>query len=88
MKIDDDTYVNLTVLTTFLSAIDNLSTPLPTSLSTAMLWLLINTVAGLKFELAIFDGHHTLGTIIFYAWFIGSFIVMLKLFKGWWKAHL
>jgi len=38
MKIDDDTYVNLTVLTTFLSAIDNLSTPLATSLSTAMLF--------------------------------------------------
>lgn len=58
------------------------------TLSTAMLWLLINTVAGLKFELAIFDSQHTLATIIFYAWFIGSFIVMLKLFRGWWKAHL
>jgi hypothetical protein len=35
MKIDDDTYVNLTILTTFLSHIDNLPTPLPSSLSTS-----------------------------------------------------
>jgi hypothetical protein len=58
------------------------------TLSTAMSWLLINTIAGLKFELAIFDSNHILGTILFYSWFLGSLLIMLKLFRGWWKAHL
>lgn len=58
------------------------------TLSVALLWLLINTIAGLRFELAILDGTHQLATIFFYGWLLLSLFLMLKLFKKWWKAHL
>lgn len=58
------------------------------TLSVALLWLLINTIAGLRFELAIFDGTHQLATMLFYGWLLLSLFLMLKLFKKWWKAHL
>jgi hypothetical protein len=58
------------------------------TLSIALLWLMINSVAGLRFELAIFDGTHQTATIIFYIWLPLSLFLMLKLFRKWWKAHL
>ena len=57
------------------------------TISIALLWLLINTIAGLKFELAIIDGTHTAGTIIFYAWLIISAYLLLRVYKLWWKGH-
>jgi len=53
-----------------------------------MFWLLINTLAGLKFELAILDGNHIIGTIIFYCWLVLSFVLLIKLFKKLWSQHL
>ncbi len=58
------------------------------TLSVALLWLMINTIAGLRFELAIFDGKHTIPTLVFYVWLLTSLFLMLKLFRKWWKAHL
>lgn len=58
------------------------------TLSIALLWLMINTIAGLRFELAIFDGTHQIATIFFYVWLLLSILLMLKLFRKWWKAHL
>jgi hypothetical protein len=58
------------------------------TLSIALLWLMINTIAGLRFELAILDGNHQMATIFFYIWLFLSLFLMLKLFRKWWKAHL
>jgi hypothetical protein len=58
------------------------------SLSSALLWLMINAVAGLKYELALFDAAHTWGTIFFYCWLVSSFVALLFLFRRWWKSHL
>jgi hypothetical protein len=58
------------------------------TLSVALLWLMINTIAGLRFELAIIDGNHTIATACFYVWLLASMFFMLKLFRKWWKAHL
>jgi hypothetical protein len=58
------------------------------SLSSALLWLMINAVAGLKYELALFDAAHTWGTVLFYCWLVSSFIGLLFLFRRWWKSHL
>lgn len=57
------------------------------TISLALLWLLINTIAGLKYEFAIIDGTHKVGTIIFYAWLIVSGYFLLRIYKIWWKAH-
>jgi ABC-type long-subunit fatty acid transport system fused permease/ATPase subunit len=58
------------------------------SLTSALVWLMINAVVGLKFELALLDGTHRIGTILFYCWFFGSLFALMKLFKRWWKQHL
>lgn len=58
------------------------------SLFAALTWLMINAVAGLRFELAIFDGTHTTGTAIFYTWLAVSAFFLFKLFKKLWKNHL
>ncbi|MFN5480172.1 MAG: hypothetical protein ACK43J_08695 [Chitinophagaceae bacterium] len=58
------------------------------SLTAALVWLMINAVAGLRFELALIDGTHTTGTIIFYCWLVGSFLLLMKLFKKLWSQHL
>ncbi|MEY4728731.1 MAG: hypothetical protein RLZZ390_1255 [Bacteroidota bacterium] len=39
------------------------------SLFAALTWLMINAVAGLRYELALIDGTHTTGTALFYIWF-------------------
>jgi len=58
------------------------------SLSATLLWLLTNTLAGLKFEFAIFDKVHIIGNIIFYSWFFISFFILYRLLKSLWKNHL
>jgi hypothetical protein len=57
------------------------------SLSATLVWLLINAVAGLRFQLAILENEHQIGTIIFYCWFLGSFFILYRLFKKLWKNH-
>jgi hypothetical protein len=59
-----------------------------TSLFTALFWLMINAVAGLRFELAIIDGTHKTGTTLFYIWLAGSSFFLFRLFKKLWKNHL
>ena len=57
------------------------------TISLALLWLLINTIAGLKFELVIIDGTHIVGTIIFFLWLFISGYFLLRVYKLWWKGH-
>ncbi|MFM8587207.1 MAG: hypothetical protein ACKOBX_02540 [Bacteroidota bacterium] len=58
------------------------------TLSASMLWLLINTLVGLKFEWAIPDKSRLMGNIIFYCWLVLSFVMLMKLFKKLWSQHL
>lgn len=58
------------------------------TLSIALLWLMTNAIAGLRFELAILDGTHQWATFFFYGWLLLSLFLMIRLFKKWWKAHL
>jgi len=58
------------------------------SLFAALTWLMINAVAGLRYELALIDGTHTTGTAIFYIWLATSMFFMFRLFKKLWKNHL
>ena len=58
------------------------------SLSATLLWLLTNTLAGLKFEYAIFNNAHVTGNIIFYCWFFLSFYALYRLLKTLWNNHL
>lgn len=58
------------------------------SLTAAMIWLLVNTLFGLKFGFAIVDESHRVGNILFYCWFFASFFILYRLFKHLWKTHL
>lgn len=58
------------------------------SLFSVLVWMMINAIAGLKYELALFDATHVLGTVLFYLWLCASFVALLFLFRRWWKSHL
>jgi hypothetical protein len=58
------------------------------TLFSALTWLMINAVAGLRFELALIDGNHKTGTTVFYIWLAISSFFLFKLFKKLWKDHL
>lgn len=54
------------------------------SMSIVLLWLLINAMLGIYLEWAFFDDGISLVNIIFYLWFLGSFIfVVYYLIKKW-----
>ena len=54
------------------------------SMSVVLLWLLINAMLGIYLEWAFFDDGISLVNIIFYTWFLGSFIfVVYYLIKKW-----
>lgn len=55
------------------------------ALSTALLWMIINMTAGIKFNLAFFEGSPSLYNVLFYVWFVISlgFLIwyLLKLWR-------
>jgi ABC-type thiamin/hydroxymethylpyrimidine transport system permease subunit len=55
------------------------------SISTGLLYLLINTTAGIMFGLLFFDHKPGIGNYLFYAWFIASTAGLLLLLRKWWR---
>ena len=54
------------------------------SMSIVLLWLLINAMLGIYLEWAFFDDGIRLVNIIFYVWFLASFVfVIYYLYKKW-----
>ena len=54
------------------------------SMSMVLLWLLINAMLGIYLEWAFFDDGIRLVNIIFYVWFLASFVfVIYYLYKKW-----
>ena len=54
------------------------------SISISLLWLLINSTIGIGLNYAFFENKPSLGNYIFYAWFLISFVFLLRyLFKKW-----
>ncbi|HWB27030.1 MAG TPA: hypothetical protein VG738_16220 [Chitinophagaceae bacterium] len=58
------------------------------SLGIGILWLSINSTAGIMFDLAFIHDHITIGNIIFYIWFLSSIVIMIKLYIRLWKNKL
>jgi hypothetical protein len=57
-----------------------------TTLSASLLWLLVNTTLGIRFNFAFFDERPTIKNYIFYVWFIISLTAMILFFIKKWKA--
>lgn len=55
------------------------------SLSVGLLWLLVNTTIGIKFNFAFFDNRPTIGNYIFYAWFLISLFLLILFYRKKWK---
>lgn len=58
------------------------------TLTAAFLWLLFNVIFGLKLGWAFWEGSASWKNVLFYICFIGSIILLLKLYHKWWKEHL
>ena len=56
-----------------------------TSISVALLWMLINSTIGIAFNLAFFENRPGVGNYIFYAWFIVSLIALIFYFRKKWR---
>ena len=55
------------------------------TLSTGLLWLLINMTVGIYFGWMFFLTTPTIGNYIFYVWMIASLVGMLLYFRKIWK---
>ena len=55
------------------------------SLSAALVWMLVNTLFGIRLRYMLFAEGHSLGSFIFYGWLVASFFLMMKLYRKWWK---
>ncbi len=53
------------------------------TISIGLLWMIINTTAGIKFGFAYPENSFTLGNYIFYAWFLISLVAL-----GWYMKRL
>jgi len=58
------------------------------SLGIGLLWMIINSTAGIMFDLAFVHGSVSLGNVLFYIWFVASFVFMLWLYVRLWKKPL
>ncbi len=58
------------------------------TISMASVWLIVNMVAGIYFELGIIHEKWTLLNVLFYLWFPASIVLLLWYFKKKWKGHL
>ncbi|CAN5272939.1 hypothetical protein BH11BAC6_BH11BAC6_14290 [soil metagenome] len=58
------------------------------SLGIGLLWMILNTAAGIRFDLAFIHGSISTGNIIFYIWFVISTVLMLWLYVRLWKKPL
>ena len=55
------------------------------AMSVALLWMLINATAGVKFKLGFPEGAVKLGNILFYIWFVASLVWLVWYIVRLWK---
>lgn len=58
------------------------------TLSLGLLWLALNSTAGIMYDLAFIHDHVTLGNILFYIWFVVSLGLFLWYVIRLWKEPL
>ncbi len=65
--------------------VKNFLSKIVTSLSVGLLWLLVNSTIGIKFNFAFFENKPTIGNYIFYVWFLVSLFFLIKFYRKIWK---
>ncbi len=56
------------------------------TISMTMVWLLVNMSFGIYFGFAFFEHKPSIGNIIFYIWFLASFVALIYYLKKKWKG--
>ena len=56
------------------------------TLSMSMLWLLVNMTAGIYFNLGFFEGSPSIWNILYYVFFLASFVLLIMYFRKKWKG--
>lgn len=56
------------------------------SLSMAMLWMMVNMTAGIYFNLAFVDDRVTIWNIIYYIFFLITFVLLINYLRKKWKG--
>lgn len=51
-------------------------------------WMMINVIAGIKYDLAFIEEKLTLGNVLFYVWFVASFVFVIIFFRRMWQKPL
>jgi hypothetical protein len=51
-------------------------------------WMMINIIAGIKYNLAFLEGPVKIGNILFYIWFITSLVLLFLLFRKVWREPI
>lgn len=58
------------------------------TISVGLLWMLINSTAGIMFGYAFTNGHLHTGNIIFYAWFVISLAFFIRYIVKLWSKPI
>jgi uncharacterized membrane protein YcaP (DUF421 family) len=56
------------------------------SLSMTMLWMMVNMTAGIYFNLAFVDNRITIWNIIYYIFFLTTFVLLVNYLRKKWKG--
>lgn len=55
------------------------------SIGMVLLWMLVNMVAGIRYNLAFFEHHPKWPNYLYYVWLLGSFALLVIYLKNKWK---
>lgn len=58
------------------------------TVSVGLIWLMINSTAGIMFEYAFIQGKISTGNILFYAWLLVSGALILRYFIRLWRTKI
>jgi hypothetical protein len=56
------------------------------SLAMALLWMMVNMTAGIYFNLAFFEEHISIWNILYYIFFLITFVLLIIYLKKNWKG--
>jgi hypothetical protein len=55
------------------------------TLSTLLLWMMVNILFGIKWGYAFFETGQTLGSVLYYIWLAGSVWFLFRLYRKYWN---
>ena len=57
------------------------------SISWTLIWMISSLIAGVYYQLAFFDGDHTIATVVFYVLMIITLFLLVRYLIGLWRKE-